>query len=222
MNDIKRLVTKEQQALVLSVEAEIRRAAGIVYRRFRGKVEWEELYRTGWTEVTYLATGYKQERAKFGSYIWRGLMGALTDFACKDLGIPRAVRRGGYKAAETLQKSKQFPATENEQRAAAAEGLRVVIAGTILGLYGEARRASAPDPEASAIRGQLEALVGEAMTILSPADRRFVELCYYDEMPIEDAGKHLEMGRTVAYARHRGILERLGARLHALGVKGTA
>ena len=214
-------LTPAQQALVASALGMVDRALGAVRRRFRGGLTDPELLAIGHEALCEVTQTFDPKRdVPIEGYAWRFVHGAMWNALRKETQFQRAARVGGYKAADAQQEEPSREGDSEASRAAPVQAFSdAVAAGMMAEVVAQAmRRRALDDPTAPLEYAQAIAALQTALAELSEQDRQLLDLHYYQDVPIYQAGVPLKMGRTVAKARHRGLLKRLGALLRTLGI----
>lgn len=214
-------LTPAQQAQVASALGVVDRALAAVRRRFRDGLTDRELLAIGQEALCEAAQTFEPKRGvPLEGYARAFVRGAMWNAVSKETQFQRAARVGGYKAADAQQEESSREGDSEPTHAAPVQAFSdAVVAGMLAEVVAQATRQRAlSDPTAPLEYAQAMAAPQTALSDLSEQDRQLVDLHYYQDVPIYQAGVPLKMGRTVVKARHRGVLERLGARLRTLGI----
>lgn len=214
-------LTPAQQALVASALGVVDRALGVVRRRFRNGLTDNELLAIGQEALCEAAQTFEPKRGvPLEAYAWAFVHGAMWNAVRKETQFQRAARVGAYKAAEAQQEEPSREGNGGASRAAPVQAFSdAVVVGMLAEVGAQATRQRAlNDPTAPLEYAQALAALQTALAKLSEQDRQLVELHYYQDMPIYQAGVPLKMGRTTVKARHRGVLKHLGELLRTLGI----
>jgi RNA polymerase sigma factor (sigma-70 family) len=214
-------LTPAQQTLVASALGVVDRALAAVRRRFREGITDDELLAIGQEALCEAAQRFDPKHgAPLEGYAWTAVHGAMWNALHKETQFQRAARSGGYKAADAQQEEGSRGGDGETSRAPPVQAFSdAVVAGMLVEVIAQStRRRALGDADAVLEYAQAMKALQTALSDLSEQDRQLVDLHYYQDVPIYQAGAPLKMGRTVVKARHRGVLKRLAARLRTLGV----
>jgi RNA polymerase sigma factor FliA len=199
-------LTRVQQDFVAETLPMVREIAVRIAWRCCGVIGWKDLLSIGNVALTEQVRTFDPSRKKtLREYAFTAVRGAMLDALRIESRLQKVVRQGMDKAIVVQ--------ADDEDMESFTDAL---VAGGLANLAGEPMRTDDAEDE-EALR-EIRAWVRCAVSELSTEAQRLVELHYVRGMAIESAGREMGLGRTVVYARHRGLLKRLAEKLARHGV----
>jgi RNA polymerase sigma factor for flagellar operon FliA len=183
----------------------------------KARLSVEDLVAIGDLELWQSSSAFKEGPGrKLETYAWKAVNGAIKNAVKAETRHERAVSegmaRGADQGTEEPPQRRRYEETSAETRDAAVHAFSdTVVAAMLMSL-------AAADPEREVMSAQLHDRLNRAVDELSAKDGRLIRRHYFEDWTLEAAGAELGMSRSTVKRRHQKILERLGARLLALGV----
>jgi len=215
-------MTPEEQELVTDHLALVHSIARKVKAQLPQFVDYEELVSNGQEGLIQAARRYDPERGvAFATFAYYRIRGAIFDSIRRTGPMVRVGSRLRFeeKADRYLEQQAQEPQPANG--VAAAERLSKVVSDLTMAYVltsdrvGERADPSIPNPSDVAEAHEGIALIRERLANLPEKERELIRLMYFEDLPMQEAGRRLGMSKGWASRLHARALAKLRKEIEA-------